>query len=159
MCGNLGLLLEAAAAAAGLDAVDVLKTMAEATQMRGGQSAGVVALIGSRAGVRVRCVPGRREEASVALATKLRRTLSVLRGVGKLPPSNAPLAQLYLGHTRFATSSLPSVTESHPHQWSPPPAASAAPPFWRAVSRPGAPPALERVTGLPPSLFLTHNGA
>ena len=30
-----------------------------------------------------------------------------------------PGARLFLGHTRFATSSVPSVVETHPHAWSP----------------------------------------
>lgn len=58
--------------------------------------------------------------------------------------------QLFVGHTRFATSSIPSVGETHPHQWCPRMRVR----LWRMG--PGAQgPQLERLYS---DIFVTHNG-
>jgi hypothetical protein len=46
---------------------------------------------------------------------------------GGRPGAAAPGVRLFLGHTRFATSSIPSVRESHPHQVTPPTGLTPAP--------------------------------
>ena len=51
------------------------------------------------------------------LKLKLKLTPESSQSSGS-PPSLSS-SRLFLGHTRFATSSVPSVVETHPHAWSP----------------------------------------
>ena len=151
-CGNFGVFL-AEAADAGLDPVAILQRMAEVTMGRGGQSGGVATFLPTASGlasVRARVRPGRRQAMAPLVASALRRRLAWCRFTSRAPGAGShAAARVYLGHTRFATSSLPSVTESHPHQWTPP---GAAQPVWR-VSHGVAVRSWERF-----SLFVTHNG-
>jgi hypothetical protein len=128
--------------------------MAEITMGRGGQSGGVATFLptasGGLASVRARVRPGRREAMHTLLAATLRRRLAWASLTHRAPaPSASPARdRLYIGHTRFATSSLPSVGESHPHQWTPPRPTR----VWRVVN--GA--AVSSIETF--SLFITHNG-
>ncbi len=119
---------------------------------RGGQSGGVATFVPTATGlasVRARVRPGRREAMHTLLAGTLRRRLAWAALTHRAPPASAPPAdRLFIGHTRFATSSLPSVGESHPHQWTPPRPLR----VWRV--RAGAAVAATE----PFSLFITHNG-
>ena len=159
-CGNFGLII-AEQFAALTDAVAILEAMAEVTMGRGGQSGGIATYVGAgRIGLRVRCCPGRRQEMAPLLARLLRRRLvratvmarirHALRGDVPALAAGAPQAcGLFQGHTRFATSSLPSVGESHPHRWSPQRRVS----FW-SLSPSGQPSVCMRSF----TLFVTHNG-
>ncbi|GJP47206.1 hypothetical protein CLOM_g6423, partial [Closterium sp. NIES-68] len=58
--------------------------------------------------------------------------------------------RVYLGHTRFATSSVPSVGETHPHQW----VAERRVPLWRVHGATGA----VRCEPTNVGMYVTHNG-
>ena len=126
--------------------------MTEITMGRGGQSGGVATFLPTANGlasVRARVRPGRREAMHTLLSGVLRRRLRWAALTHRPPALGSPPShRLFMGHTRFATSSLPSVGESHPHQWTPPRPLS----VWRV--RGGR--AVEAVE--PFSLFITHNG-
>jgi hypothetical protein len=158
-CGNFGVLLSAAASG-DVDAVEVLARMAEVTMGRGGQSGGVATFVTSPDGqgitpVRARVCPGRRQAMAPLLVGSLRTQLRLAR----LRPSmwgahrGDASPQVYLGHTRFATSSLPSIRESHPHQWTPPHSVA----YWR-VGPPSKGCALFASAPHTYGLFITHNG-
>lgn len=119
---------------------------------RGGQSGGVCTFLPTASGlasVRARVRPGRREAMHSLLSSVLRRKLRWAALTHRLPArGSAPAHRLFMGHTRFATSSLPSAGESHPHQWTPPRPLR----VWRV--RGGR--AVEAVEEF--SLFITHNG-
>ena len=139
---------------------------------RGGQSGGALTHVGpagARLPVRVRVCPGRRQALAPLLAGRFRRALwagkakgAVMRVVTPSPSraaasSPAPPASafptLIIGHTRFATSSLPSVRESHPHSWSPPRSVEA----WSVqLSSSGAAKPVVRPASF--SVAITHNG-
>jgi hypothetical protein len=123
--------------------------MAEITMGRGGQSGGVATFLPTASGlasVRARVRPGRREAMHTLLSSTLKRRLNWASLTHRR--SSTPSPRLYIGHTRFATSSLPSVGESHPHQWTPPRQLQ----VWRV--RDGA----AAVATETCSMFITHNG-
>lgn len=130
-CGNFGLiLLNGAWAATPEPMKDILQKMAEVTMVRGAQSGGVLSYVinnnifrstGSDhwdlLGLRARVVNQKRTCLSELLRTKLDRAerwawLCRQKFVGS--------GRLYVGHTRFATSSKSTLDGAHPHQWSPP---------------------------------------
>eukprot|EP00798_Chlamydomonas_sp_ICE-L_P031252 gene31252-6397_t len=97
---------------------------------RGAQSGGVVAMVGGKAsmggnrpqvhGVASRSAPGKRDNLSQVLSSKLNMALSqkaILRG--QKPGVGGAPHGIFCGHTRFATSSIATESESHPHQWTP----------------------------------------
>ena len=98
--------------------------MTEITMGRGGQSGGVATFLPTANGlasVRARVRPGRREAMHTLLSGVLRRRLRWAALTHRPPALGSPPAhRRFRGHTRVATSSLPSVGESHPHQWTPP---------------------------------------
>ncbi|KXZ56995.1 hypothetical protein GPECTOR_1g9 [Gonium pectorale] len=154
-CGNVGLLI-AAAAETTVDIMSVLRSQVAISSQRGAQSGGLVTLIeaapggggGGRDrpaidGIRSRCAPGKRDHLSVALSRRFGRA------VGR-SPRLAGGHGVFVGHTRFATSSQPSEGESHPHQWSPPFATS----VWRANAATGKLERGEEKFGV----WITHNG-
>jgi len=61
--------------------------------------------------------------------------------------------RMHAGHTRFATSSIPLPSESHPHQWSPTDPVV----IWRA-SGSGSGEAAASASELC-GIYITHNGA
>ncbi|CAI5520260.1 unnamed protein product [Closterium sp. Naga37s-1] len=69
---------------------------------------------------------------------------------GKAGDDSASSVHVFLGHTRFATSSVPSVGETHPHQWVP----ERRLPLWRVHAATGA------ITCAPTNVgvYVTHNG-
>ena len=126
-CGNFGMVILSKlwlTTENGDAAKDILQKMIQVTMMRGAQSGGVVTYLtdgrngghGGMFGARARVVNTKRGDLSVGVRTKLTseeknagRNGLVLRGRGRL----------YVGHTRFATSSKASFDGTHPHQWSP----------------------------------------
>ena len=66
---------------------------------------------------------------------------------GKGYPAGAGSAA-YIGHTRFATASLPAVNETHPHEWTP----FGQAPVWQFAD------GLFRQSVRPVGIHLTHNG-
>ena len=154
-CGNFGVLLSAAASG-DVDAVELLARMAEVTMGRGGQSGGVATFVTSPDGqsitpVRARVCPGRRQAMAPLLVGSLRTRLRLARLKPSMwgPTGGAHQREaLFLGHTRFATSSLPSIRESHPHQWTPPHSVS----HWRVKG------ATLVASASQYGVFITHNG-
>ncbi|CAI5468363.1 unnamed protein product [Closterium sp. Yama58-4] len=63
---------------------------------------------------------------------------------------SASSVHVFLGHTRFATSSVPSVGETHPHQWVP----ERRLPMWRVHPATGALTCALTNVGV----YVTHNG-
>jgi hypothetical protein len=98
-----------------LNSLQILEAQAACTEIRGGQAGGIscletVAPFEAKM-TRVRCVARKRHPLAADLA-KLYQKNS-----GKLPsPANDVT---FIGHTRFATSSVNTVPELHPHEWVP----------------------------------------
>ena len=150
--------------------------MTDVTSGRGSQSGGVASFLSpSSRGVRARVRPGRRQNISALLVRELRSKLRLRGLLARLTTalsqpagaaaSPSPLAAaasarapslvaapvLLQGHTRFATSSLPSVSESHPHKWSPD---TATVEHWRVDLGSGA---AVLSNAHPFDLFITHS--
>eukprot|EP00798_Chlamydomonas_sp_ICE-L_P027316 gene27315-4622_t len=128
-CGNLGMLIAGVAESA-VDYARVLRTQVAICMQRGAQSGGVVAMVGGKVsmggnrpqvhGVASRSAPGKRDNLSQVLSSKLNMALSqkaILRG--QRPGVGGAPHGIFCGHTRFATSSIATESESHPHQWTP----------------------------------------
>eukprot|EP00798_Chlamydomonas_sp_ICE-L_P015346 gene15346-21432_t len=126
-CGNLGMLIAGVAESA-VDYARVLRTQVAICMQRGAQSGGVVTMVGGKAsmggnrpqvhGVASRSAPGKRDNLSQVLSSKLNMALSqksILRG--QRPGVGGAPHGIFCGHTRFATSSIATESESHPHQW------------------------------------------
>lgn len=109
------------------------------------QSGGLVTLVakggGRVEGVRCRVAPAKRQSLAVLLSRQFKKAA----GGASHPGDHG----LFIGHTRFATSSTPLPSESHPHQWSPTTDCH----MWRANGRGGAAAATEKC-----GVFITHNG-
>ena len=117
-CGNFGVLL-ANVASSGVDFLAVLHAMASVSMQRGGQSGGIVTLRGAPnavAGVRTRSAGSKRESLADVLLLSFRRALRWAAFRRPLQVAGAGGHALFVGHTRFATSSVPTASESHPHQ-------------------------------------------
>lgn len=135
-CGNFGIILlshlwlknkenEAAA-------LDTMQQMIEVTMMRGAQSGGVVVYHPERSkdssatgvtpcskAVRSRIVNRKRTDLSKLVRAKVEKDFR--RGIDRsstTPKTFVP--RMFVGHTRFATSSLSTLDGTHPHQWTPP---------------------------------------
>jgi hypothetical protein len=127
---------------------DILREMAATTAARGGQAGGLVTLLPDGTGHRCRYVPSKRADVARGLLQRffaglwLRKTASMLSMAGPAP------CRMFLGHTRFATSSKPSTNESHPHRFSQPKRVR----VWRRGPG-GWSSAVERF-----ELYVTHNG-
>ncbi|KAL0022982.1 hypothetical protein WJX79_001567 [Trebouxia sp. C0005] len=131
-----------------VDIVKVLYSMSIVCMARGAQSGGIVVqgrtLSASQTGhsprqetaIRVRVASSRRGNVAANMSAVLRRKLRWQRMKRLWPACHfaQPVPLVCAGHCRFATSSIPTPDESHPHQWTPSP-----------VSRPHG-------------VFVTHNG-
>ena len=132
-CGNFGLiLLNPAWNDTGLGkrtALDMLQKMINVTMVRGAQSAGVVTFVNRSqrhsdqlVGIRSRVVNSKRSDLSVRIRKKVasdEMRMRITSSCGGSYESDS-LVKTYVGHTRFATSSIASFDGTHPHQWSPP---------------------------------------
>jgi hypothetical protein len=117
-CGNFGIIL-LNPAWHHTDALDLLQEMVRITMMRGAQSGGIVSwqrrASGRLQGRRVRIVGGKRADLSTDLRARIARVPrnTASRRANPVPP-------MWLGHTRFATTSVADFGGTHPHQWTPP---------------------------------------
>lgn len=134
MCGNWGLLCLAEYAAKARQRGELLpeslekllRQMLSIVEMRGAQAGGLTFIHGGARDVwrrRVRVLKPKRGDLCQSLFGKLRRKLAEhtpwwRRGFSLCNrlPSGTLLVQ---GHSRFGTSSVPAVLETHPHQWTP----------------------------------------
>ena len=113
--------------------VSMQKLQVAISMQRGAQSGGIVTLKGSSGGkgvqgVRVRSAPGKRAHLQDEVYRKCQRAM------GRRPHAFPGSTGLFMGHTRFATSSNTTESESHPHQWSPP---EKDVPVWRVTEAEG----------------------
>lgn len=96
-------------------ALDCLEQMVSITMMRGAQSGGVVTYVaggnntGMRA-IRTRVVNRKRTDLSKQIRNQVQKQFQPKKGTD---------AVLLAGHTRFATSSMATLSGTHPHRWSP----------------------------------------
>lgn len=111
-CGNFGLIVLS-------DknkkvALDIIKAMVSVTMIRGAQAGGVLTYRkgkGGLRGLRSRVAKRKRQDLSVLLDKKVRQAIrfkALLSG-----------PQVYIGHTRFATTSVATLPGTHPHIWCP----------------------------------------
>ena len=132
-CGNFGLILLNPAwnenGVGKRTALDMLQKMINVTMVRGAQSAGVVTFVNRSqrhndqlVGIRSRVVNSKRSDLSVKIRKKVasdEMRMRITSSCGGSYESDS-LVKTYVGHTRFATSSIASFDGTHPHQWSPP---------------------------------------
>mmetsp|Transcript_26761 Transcript_26761/g.64689 ORF Transcript_26761/g.64689 Transcript_26761/m.64689 type:complete len:579 (+) Transcript_26761:133-1869(+) len=118
-CGNFGMLVVALLDGS-VDVPGILRSMAATTAARGGQSGGIVTVMPDGSAVRERHVPTKRSDIAEGLVSgfvsKMRTKAASLLFKAHAKPS----CSFFLGHTRFATSSAPTIRESHPHRFSNP---------------------------------------
>jgi hypothetical protein len=107
-----------------LPPLSILQAQTASTEVRGGQAGGISSIefkknakdtsddIGSPKMFRTRCVARKRYPLAADLAGLF------VRKNGGQPDST--MAVTFIGHTRFATSSVNIVSELHPHEWIPP---------------------------------------
>ena len=99
-----------------LGVLAVLESQTANTELRGGQAGGFSSIYSPRNGeplhTRVRCVARKRHPLSRDLASMFEKSANA-------SSSTKDGVISVIGHTRFATSSVNSVPELHPHQWSP----------------------------------------
>jgi hypothetical protein len=98
-----------------LSPLEILEAQTACTEIRGGQAGGISCIetvgFGNTKMTRVRCVARKRHPLAADLAKLYRREAP------SLPDANSVVT--FIGHTRFATASVNSVPELHPHEWSP----------------------------------------
>mmetsp|Transcript_84638 Transcript_84638/g.137201 ORF Transcript_84638/g.137201 Transcript_84638/m.137201 type:complete len:1524 (+) Transcript_84638:3-4574(+) len=127
-CGNFGMLLVSARNKL-VDVSGTLGRMAATTAARGGQAGGLVTVLSDGSTVRSRYVPTKRADVAAGLVFRfasliwlaemwacLKRLFRCFSATCAAPHDNLPA--FFLGHTRFATSSGPSVADTHPHRFS-----------------------------------------
>jgi len=149
-----------------VDFAKTLQRMAAVTSARGAQSGGLVTLCQDGSAYRCRFIPSKREDLASSLLfwfkiglflhslwAKLCNLLCCcFRRYGNAVGTRARLSKecsLFLGHTRFATSSAPTVIESHPHRFG-----NARTVFmWRCDGSGRWASSLERM-----EVYITHNG-
>ena len=136
-----------------LPPLSILQAQTASTEVRGGQAGGISSIeykknpkdttddIGTPKMFRTRCVARKRYPLAADLASLF------LRKKGGQPDSS--VAVTFIGHTRFATSSVNIVSELHPHEWVP-----ARPEKVWMMSSNGKYEEKDTVFGL----HLTHNG-
>ena len=122
--------------------------MAATTAARGGQAGGLVTLLPDGTGHRCRYVPSKRADVARGLMQRFFAGLWLRRAAAAISRAQPQQCRIFLGHTRFATSSRPSAGESHPHRFSQPKRVR----VWRRGPG-GWASAEERF-----ELFVTHNG-
>lgn len=128
-CGNFGaILLNACWGETNFDsALTMLQQMTRITMIRGAQSGGLVTFVeehtsgGKRTewkAIRNRVVNRKRTDLSNKLFAKVRQSM-------RFAPSNSnnslasSTAKFFMGHTRFATTSVSDFPGTHPHQFTP----------------------------------------
>lgn len=185
-CGNFGLIADVShpSVAALDDPGLLLSRLCEVTQVRGGQAAVFAALFAAAppAAGSATTAAARRDalvdeaargagedlKAPRCLGAVRRRLVNTkrgdlptsllglyARGVGRAAPIGSGTLSL-IGHSRFATASLPSVHETHPHEWSP---LGAPPPDGPACwTWDGAASSFARHEAPTVGVQLTHNG-
>jgi len=142
-CGNFGMLLVNARNKL-VDVSGTLRQMAATTAARGGQAGGLVTVLADGSTLRHRYVPTKRADVASNLVTRfacllwfcqvwlqIKRLLLRIFCCRSEPNAEANSSNsnekyverlgspaFFLGHTRFATSSGPSVTDTHPHRFS-----------------------------------------
>jgi hypothetical protein len=129
----------------------IITAQINATEIRGGQAGGISSLLYQQSPqghvetkrLRVRCVARKRHP----LADDMARLY--LRSGGFDPPTNTTAT--FLGHTRFATSSVNKESELHPHEWVP----FGLETVWSFDTRAGT---FQRTTVPAAGLHITHNG-
>ena len=97
-----------------LNPLEILCSQTSSTEVRGGQAGGISSIINSGKRVtntRSRCVARKRYPLAADLVDTYKRDAKIL------PPSSSDVT--FIGHTRFATSSVNLVSELHPHEWEP----------------------------------------
>jgi len=113
-CGNFGaILLNAAWAKDNYDAaLTMLQQMTRITMIRGAQSGGLVTFVQNHdKAIRNRVVNRKRTDLSDKLFQQVRRSMK--------NSSSSRGAKMFVGHTRFATTSIADFDGTHPHQFSP----------------------------------------
>ena len=124
-CGNFGaILLNACWGDNNFDAaLTMLQHMTRITMIRGAQSGGLVTFVEEASktssskeyrAIRSRVVNRKRTDLSEKLFTKVRQSM---RWSVPPPTSSAATAKLFMGHTRFATTSIADFGGTHPHQF------------------------------------------
>lgn len=91
----------------------------------------------------------------VSMVNLWARLVEFFRGIfrrftGRKPLNNVSSVNLFIGHTRFATSSIPSASETHPHQWT----SEKVYDFWEFDPHSGKLVSSKKRFGL----YITHNG-
>mmetsp|Transcript_74697 Transcript_74697/g.200059 ORF Transcript_74697/g.200059 Transcript_74697/m.200059 type:complete len:1216 (+) Transcript_74697:161-3808(+) len=147
-CGNFGMMVICALDRLGVQVPDILREMAGTTAARGGQAGGLVTLLPDGSGHRTRYVPFKRADVADGLIDRFFTGLYFSKMSAALFSSSTAHCRMFLGHTRFATSSKPSTNESHPHRFSYPRKVR----MWRAGAN-GWSSSVERY-----ELYVTHNG-
>ena len=108
-----------------LDPVKILEAQIAATEIRGGQAGGISSIeydskdktLTNPLKIRVRCVARKRIALSKDLALLYQRSCSYSQY--RLRQAKRACNMSFIGHTRFATSSVNRVPELHPHEWVP----------------------------------------
>mmetsp|Transcript_2825 Transcript_2825/g.6181 ORF Transcript_2825/g.6181 Transcript_2825/m.6181 type:complete len:1521 (-) Transcript_2825:409-4971(-) len=167
-CGNFGIILlnpaYSATESGRRTALDILEKMISVTMVRGAQSGGVVSFISRSSshpdqimGMRSRVVNSKRTDLSKGIRSKIEsdalRIKIASKFGGPCEPKAGTLVKTYVGHTRFATSSIASFDGTHPHQWSPPR-------LWRCYDLSGKDEDNVQTGSIPTLVenFITHNG-
>eukprot|EP00980_Cylindrotheca_fusiformis_P028298 scaffold22589_cov138-Cylindrotheca_fusiformis.AAC.61 len=116
-CGNFGILLLHhwwLTNRGRKSALDCLEQMVSITMMRGAQSGGVVTYVPSdrhsMKAIRTRVVNRKRTDLSKQIRNRVQKSFKPRKGTDGV---------LLAGHTRFATSSMATLSGTHPHRWSP----------------------------------------
>ena len=110
-------------------ALDALQKMIEVTMLRGAQSGGCLtyypieskdksrAKISSSKAVRSRVVNKKRTDLSKLVRKRVEK---IMRTTSHNVDEKSFVPRMFVGHTRFATSSLSTLDGTHPHRWTPP---------------------------------------
>ena len=106
-----------------LDPVKILEAQIAATEIRGGQAGGISSIeydlddkhFLDPLNTRVRCVARKRIALSSDLATLYNNNST--HNQSRLRKTRRACNMTFIGHTRFATSSINRVPELHPHEW------------------------------------------
>eukprot|EP00927_Polykrikos_kofoidii_P057293 TRINITY_DN5140_c0_g1_i1.p1 TRINITY_DN5140_c0_g1~~TRINITY_DN5140_c0_g1_i1.p1 ORF type:complete len:1692 (+),score=248.08 TRINITY_DN5140_c0_g1_i1:164-5077(+) len=104
----------------------LLRNVLDIVELRGAQAGGCMTFVENGGGrtssvtcVRTRVVKTKRGRLGQELFLRLRKDLRwmIAKSLARLRPFRPLPVVLVQGHSRFGTSSLPAVIETHPHQW------------------------------------------
>jgi hypothetical protein len=155
-CGNFGIIVACPESQSGLSVFGVLKAMAKICMMRGAQSGGIGALMEHDKKVgcfRSRVSAAKRDDLGLLLAGKFKNDATISKYLKQAPVTTTNMDMgIFFGHTRFATSSIPLATETHPHQWTS--ADKIRCTFW-SISTNGT---WTSTPNASPGVMITHNG-